>query len=131
MKSQFSNTWKSSIQPRKQRKYRYNAPVNVKRKFLSVNLAKELRAKHGARSVKIRTGDKIKVLRGNHSTKTGVVDRVDLSNLKIFVAGIEILKKDGSKAKVALNPSNLQIIELMLDDKKRKVKLTPKKVEEK
>ncbi len=131
MKSQFSNSWKSSTQPRKQRKYRYNAPSNVKRKFLAVNLAKELRAKHGARSVKIRTGDKVKVLRGNHRTKIGVVDKVDLANLKVFVSGIEIAKKDGSKAKVALNPTNLQITELKLDDKKRKDKLVPKKVEEK
>ena len=132
MKSQFSNTWNSSVQPRKQRKYRHNAPSNVKRKFLSVNLAKDLRAKYGARNVKIRTGDKIKVLRGNFSAKTGVVDRVDLTNLKVYVAGIEVSKKDGSKVKVPLNPSNLQIIDLKLDDKKRKEKfVVKKKVEDK
>lgn len=127
MKSQFSNTWNSSVQPRKQRKFRYNAPMNVKRKFLTVNLVKELREKHGARNAKIRKGDRVKVLRGNFKSKTGVVDKVDLGNLKVFVAGIELSKKDGSKAKVPLNPTNLQITELKLDDKERKKKFTPSK----
>jgi large subunit ribosomal protein L24 len=127
MKSQFSKTWNSSVQPRKQRKFRHNAPLNVKRKFLTVNLAKDLREKHNARNIKIRKGDKVKVLRGNYRTKTGTVDRIDITNLKIYVTGIEISKKDGSKAKVPLNPTNLQITELKLDDKKRKEKFTPKK----
>lgn len=132
MKSQFSSTWKSSVQPRKQRKYRFNAPENIRRKFLSVNLAKDLREKHGSRSAKIRKGDKVKVLRGNFKSKTGVVDRVDLGRLKIYIAGIEVSKRDGSKAKVPFNPTNLQITELKLDDKKRKDKFTiKKKVEEK
>lgn len=132
MKSQFSNSWKSSTQPRKQRKYRHNAPSNIRRKFLAVNLAKDLRAKHGARSAKIRSGDKVKILRGNFRSKTGAVDKVDLSNLKVFVVGIEVSKRDGSKAKVPLNPSNLQIVELKLDDKKRKDKFSvKKKVEDK
>lgn len=132
MKSQFSSTWKSSVQPRKQRKYRHNAPENIRRKFISVNLAKDLRDKHGARSAKIRKGDKVKVLRGNYKSKTGVVDKVDLGRLKIYVAGIEVSKRDGSKAKVPLNPTNLQITELKLEDKKRKNKFTiKKKAEEK
>jgi large subunit ribosomal protein L24 len=130
MKSQFSKTWNSSIQPRKQRKYRHNAPENVKRNFLTVNLAKELREKHGKRNIKVRKGDRVKVLRGTYKTKTGIVDKVELSNLKVYVVGIEISKKDGSKAKVPLNPTNLQITELKLDDKKRKDKLTPKKKSE-
>jgi len=133
MKTKFSKTWNSSVQPRKQRKYRHNAPINIKRKFLTVNLTKELRTKHGARNTQIRKGDKVKVLRGNYKSKTGIVDLVNLSKLKIYVSGIEIIKKDGSKAKAPLNPTNLQITELKLDDKRRKEKLTPikKKAEEK
>lgn len=133
MKSQFSKTWNSSVQPRKQRKFRYNAPSNIKRKFLSVNLAKDLRDKHGARSAKLRKGDKVKVLRGNFASKVGVVDRVVLDTLKVYVAGVEVSKKDGSNVKVPLNPTNLQIVELKLDDKKRKEKFTSskKKVEDK
>ena len=42
---EFSKSWVSSKKPGKQRKYRINAPLNIKRKFLSVHLSKELREK--------------------------------------------------------------------------------------
>ena len=42
MKKKFSNAWIGSKQPRKQRKYRHNAPLNVRNKFLSSHLSKEL-----------------------------------------------------------------------------------------
>ena len=42
MKKIFSKHWKSSKQPRKQRKYRAKAPLHIKRKLLNVNLSKEL-----------------------------------------------------------------------------------------
>ncbi len=38
---------------------------------------------------------------------------------KIFVQGIQIKKQDGSKVNVPLKASNLQIIDLNLEDKKR------------
>ena len=38
---------------------------------------------------------------------------------KITIEGIQVKKLDGSKVNVNLRPSNLQIIELNLEDKKR------------
>lgn len=132
MKSKFSKTWNSSVQPRKQRKYRYNAPIHVRTSFLSVNLSKPLREKYGTRNFNLRKGDKVKILRGNFKSKEGVVEQVDIKNQKVYISKIEITKKDGSKARVPQNPSNLQIIDLKLDDKKRKEKLAKfKKSEEK
>ena len=55
MKRKFSKSWKSSKQPRKQRKYSANAPLHLKRKLLSVNLSKELRKKYGKRSTSQNT----------------------------------------------------------------------------
>ena len=46
MKSIFSLSWIRSKQPRKQRKYRHNAPLHIKKKFISVNFTKELREKY-------------------------------------------------------------------------------------
>ena len=68
MKTKFAKTWISSTQPRKQRKYRYNAPLSTKRNFLSINLSKELKKKYGTRSIKPRVGDKVKVMRGTHKS---------------------------------------------------------------
>ena len=123
MKKKFSTSWKSSKQPRKQRKYLANAPLHLKKKFISINLSKELRKKHGKRNVPVRKGDIIKILRGKFKKKQGKVTEVKSKISKIIVEGIQIKKMDGSKANVKLQPSNLQIIELNLEDMKRMKKL--------
>jgi ribosomal protein uL24 len=51
MKEAFSKKWKSSKQPRKQRKYRHIAPINIVRKFLSSPLSKELKIKYNKRNI--------------------------------------------------------------------------------
>ena len=119
MKKEFSKSWKSSKQPRRQRKYRYNAPLHIKGKFMSVHLSKELREKYGKRNTAIRNGDTVKVLRGQFKGKTGKIDRVDLKKTKVYIVGIEVSKKDGTKAFCPFTPSNLIITELNLEDKKR------------
>ncbi len=124
MKTKFAKTWISSTQPRKQRKYKYNAPLDIKRTFLSVNLSKELRQRYGIRSIKPRTGDKVKVMRGTYKAKTGAIESVDVKNTKIFVTKIEHTKRDGSKSKIPIHPSNLMITEINVSDKLRKNKLT-------
>lgn len=123
MKTEFSKTWKSSTQPRKQRKYRANAKLHTKTNFLTANLSKELRKKHDKRNAKLRKGDKVKILRGNFKGKDGKVEEIDHKTLKVYITKIEITKKDGSKVRVPQNASNLQITELDLTDKKRKAKL--------
>lgn len=127
MKQKFSKTWISSVQPRKQRKYRYNAPLSIKRKFISINLSKELREKYGIRSIKPRTGDKVKIMRGSFKSKSGQIEKIDSKNTKIYVTKVELTKKDGSKSKSPIHPSNLQITELNLSDKFRKNKLVENK----
>lgn len=130
MKSKFSRTWKASVQPRKQRKYNYNAPLHVKNDLLSVNLSKELRKAYGTRNIRVRSGDKVKILRGNHKGKQGKVDTVDVKKIKVYVTGVETQKREGSKVKVPINPSNLQITELNLADKKRKQRISAKESKE-
>ncbi len=127
MKAKFVNTWNRSKQPRKQRKYRANAPLHIKRKLLSAHLSKELRKKYNKRSLSLRKGDKVRVLVGDFKGKTGVIESIDLRKEKVLVRGIEVVKKDGTKVMRPINPSNLEIIELNLDDNKRKKILERKK----
>ena len=104
---------------RKQRKYLANAPKHLKGKMFSCHLSKELRKKYGRRSFPARTKDAVKVMTGEFKGKTGKISRLDKLNMKIIIEGIQITKKDGSKANVAFDSSNLMITELNLDDKKR------------
>jgi large subunit ribosomal protein L24 len=130
MKKTYSNSWISSKQPRKQRKYRCKAPLHVKQKFLGAHLSKELRQKHGMRSLAVVTGDKVQVMRGQFRKKEGKVERIDLKEIKVYVTGIDSIKKDGSKALYPLNPSNVMILDLNLDDKKRLKQFSSGKKEE-
>lgn len=123
MKTKFSRSWKSSKQPRKQRKYRYNAPLHIKRKFMSVNLSKDLRKKYSTRNLEIRKGDTAKVMKGKFKKKTAKVSQVLLKKGKVYLDGIQVTRKDGTKVAVPFEPSNLQVLELNLDDKKRFAKL--------
>lgn len=109
------------MQTRKQRKYRYNAPLHVKQKMVHVHLSKELRSKYGIRNTQVKKGDKVKVLRGKFNKKDGKVERVNLKDSKVFVAGLEMIKKDGTKVPAAFDPSNLMITSLDTSGKKRKV----------
>jgi len=94
---------------------------------MSVNLSRELRKKYGKRNVVVRKGDSVKIMRGSYKGKSGKVLEVKTKMSGIYVEGIQIKKRDGSKANVKLRPSNLQIIELNMDDKKRNIKKESKK----
>ncbi|MBT4935775.1 50S ribosomal protein L24 [Candidatus Woesearchaeota archaeon] len=123
VKNTFSTGWKSSTQPRKQRKYVYNAPLHTKQTMVHVHLSSELKKKYGTRRVQVKKGDKVKILRGQYKKKEGKVERVNLKQGKLFITGVEFIKKDGTKIPVAFTPSNIMIIAVDLGDKKRKQKL--------
>ncbi|MCK5233909.1 MAG: 50S ribosomal protein L24 [Candidatus Aenigmarchaeota archaeon] len=127
MKSVFSKSWKSSVQPRKQRKYVYNAPAHVKGVFLSAPLSKSLRAEFGTRSVRVVKGDKIKILRGKFAGVSGDVLRVDAKKGKIFIQEASRKKVAGAEIQVPLVPSNVIIIEPETKDSKRMTAFKRKK----
>lgn len=120
MKKKFSKSWKSSKQKRKQRKYIKNAPLNIKHKFLSAHLSKELRQKYKKRSICVRKNDKVKIVRGQFKGKEGKIEKVFTKKSKVYIDNIQITKIDGTKTHYPIHPSNLIITELSLDDKKRK-----------
>ena len=131
MKKNFSPKWKSSRQRRKQRKYQANAPLHIKGKFLGSHLSKELRKKYAKRAVRVRKGDKVKIMIGQFRGKIGKISRINLKKTRINVEGIEIIKKDGSKVAYPLHPSNVMIVELNTDDKLRMKRLDANKMEAK
>ena len=119
MRQEFSSSWKSSSQTRKQRKYRYNAPLHIKHKFLSAHLSKELRKKYNKRNLPLREGDEVLVMRGAFKKKKAKVASVDLKNSRIALEGIQRAKKDGTKINVYFSSRALLIQSLGKDDKER------------
>ena len=123
MRKKFNKNWKKSKQPRKKRKYLENAPLHIKRKFLSTNLSKKLREKYNKRNIPVKKGDTVKITRGKFKGKEGKVQKVFTKLSNLTIEGIQVKKQDGSNTNVPIKTSNLQIIELNLDDKKRSKKL--------
>jgi len=120
MKAKHSTSWVASKQPRKQRKYRYNAPLHIKGKFLTAHIVKDLRDKYSLRSLRVRTGDKVRVLRGQFKGREGKVDRVDVKKCKVYVNKVDSVKKDGAtRVPYPLDASNLVIVEFDTTDKQR------------
>ncbi len=126
MRKEWSKDWKSSSQRRKQRKYIINAPLHVKRRLTRSHLSKDLRKKYQKRGFSPIKGDTVKVMRGHFKGVSGKVEIVDVKLGIVKVAGIEVSRKDGNKSLVALQPSNLMITNLNLQDKARVERLENK-----
>ncbi len=126
MKTEFSGRWQASKKPNKQRKFVYNAPLHIRGRLMASPLSKDLRKKYMKKSVRVRTGDRVKLMRGQFKGKIGVVEKVDLARYRVYVEKIEVIKKDGTKAQYPVHPSNLMIMNLNTDDKRRFGKVSGK-----
>lgn len=120
-----------STQPRKQRKMLYQAPSHERYKHFSAALSSSLKTSHNMRSVPVRVGDTVRVMRGDRKGIEGKVTRVDKKNYKIFVEGITREKVDGTTTLVPIHPSKVMITSLNLDDKWRRESLKTEAVAEK
>ena len=106
--------------PSKQRKRLYTAPLHIRYKLLAAPLASELREKYGFRSLPVRVGDKVQVLRGDFKGFEGKVLNVNRKKFRITIEGITREKVDGTTINVPIHPSKVMITELNLDDKWRR-----------
>jgi len=121
MKKSWSSKWKGSSQRRKQRKYRHNAPLHVKHKFMGSNLSPELRKRFGKRSMPVRKGDEVEIMRGNSKGVKGTVERVSLKSCAVYLEGLNVKKVDGSEVLKPVQPSNMRILSMNMDDKARQM----------
>lgn len=116
-----------SSKPRKQRKFLYKAPLHIRRKMLSGHLSKELRQKYNRRSMPLRKGDEVEVMRGQYTKKRGKISKVNYKKYKVYIEGITRKTTVGTEKLVAFHSSNLKIVDLNLSDKKR-MKVIDRKV---
>jgi len=108
-----------SKKARKQRKFLYNAPLHLRRKMISAHLSKELREQYKRRSLPLRKGDEVKVMRGEFKGTVGKVVKVDTKKYKVYIDNVKKKRSVGTEYLVPISPSNLMIIKLNLDDKYR------------
>jgi large subunit ribosomal protein L24 len=113
--------------PSKQRKRLFQAPNHIRYKHFAALLSPELRKSYGSKSLPVRSGDTVRVMRGDHKGFEGKIARVDRGKFRIYVEGLTREKVDGSTVFVPIHPSKVMITKLNLDDKWRKKILERKK----
>jgi large subunit ribosomal protein L24 len=124
-------TTKRVKNPRKQRKMVFNAPAHRRHKMMAAPLSTELAASKGAKTMPVRKGDTIRIMRGDNKGFEGKVSRVDLKAYRIYIEGLTREKVDGTNIFLPVHPSKVQIRNLTLDDNRRKAILQRKATPEK
>ncbi len=111
-----------SAKPRKQRKFRFTAPMHEKQNFVNAHISKELSAKLGIkrRSIEVRKGDTVKIMAGDNRGKSGKVMDVDLRTGKIRIDGVIRKNSKNKDLQIPIHASSVYILDLDLSDKLRK-----------
>jgi len=115
----------ASSLPRKQRKGRAHAPLHIRHRMIACHLDRALRNEYSTRSVPVKKGDTVKILRGSEGIKgmEAKVANVDLKHLTLTLEGVTIGKADSTQKARPIQPSNCVITKLDMSDPKRKEKL--------
>jgi large subunit ribosomal protein L24 len=106
--------------PRTNRKKLFQAPGHQRHRQFSAPLSPDLKKRHGTNSFPAKTGDTVRVLRGDRAGFEGKIIKVNRKKYRILVEGITREKVDGTAIPIPIHPSKVMIINLNLDDKWRR-----------
>ena len=94
--------------------------------MLSAGLSDDLTSRHKVRHIPIRTGDSVRIMRGEFAGLEGKVERVEYPTGRIFVEGMTREKAAGTSSKLPVHSSKVMITNLNLSDKWRSGLLSEK-----
>lgn len=106
--------------PRTNRKKLFQAPGHQRHRQFSAPLSPDLKKEHGTNSFPTKTGDTIRVMRGDRAGFEGKITKVDRKKYRILVEGVTREKVDGTAIPIPIHPSKVMITNLNLDDKWRR-----------
>src|ERR687889_2240731 len=96
-----------------------HVPKHVRDAMICSSLADNLREQYTRKSVRVKKGDNVRVMRGEYSGIEGKIEKVNTQRGTLAIEGIQREKVRGGNVKVHIHASNVKIIGLNLDDKKR------------
>ncbi|MEM2920700.1 MAG: 50S ribosomal protein L24 [Candidatus Bathyarchaeia archaeon] len=109
----------NSSKPSAQRKMWYNMPKHISKKKVTAHLNSELRSRYGRRSISVRRGDRVVILKGDFRGVEGEVMRVDRGKGRLFIEGASRENARGERVLAPISPSNVIVVKLYEDDKRR------------
>ena len=86
-----------SGQRRKARKAHFTAPSHLRRKIMSCHLSKDLKTKYDVRSIPVRKGDVVKIVRGSQKGRDGKVTAVYRKKWCLHVEKVQRDKTNGKQ----------------------------------
>ena len=110
---------KGSKKPKKQRKQMLASSLKERKRFLKAHVSKELKKELGKRSVTVKKGDTVKVMRGEHRKASGKVIGIDSKAFRVFIEGLKVKKSDGTEKPLGIQASNVMITDIDRNDEKR------------
>ncbi len=114
-----------SAQPRRQRRFRFNAELHQRQHFVHAHIDEALKKKLGIKrnTVQISKGDSVKVVSGSKKGTTGKVTKVNLRKGRVLIDSLMRKNAKGKESGVPISVSNVYITDLVLTDKIRAAKL--------
>jgi large subunit ribosomal protein L24 len=110
-------------QPTKQRNQTERASLHEKHDQVRATLSADLREEYGQRNVRVNQGDTAEVMRGDHAGEEGEVVTVDLKGGVVHIEDVTQETADGEEVPFPLEPSNVRVTSLDLDDDLRRERL--------
>ncbi|MBD3404886.1 MAG: 50S ribosomal protein L24 [Candidatus Lokiarchaeota archaeon] len=111
----------SSKSPRKQRRFLHKSSIHEHKKLLRCRLDEFLREEYGMRSLTVKKGDLVRVMRGQFRETEGKIVRIDYSKALVYLDNATTTKADGKEVQIPIHPSNLMLVKLELDDDRRAI----------
>jgi large subunit ribosomal protein L24 len=111
----------SSKSPGKQRRRIYKSPIHSHKKMLKCRLDEFLQEEYGLRSLVVKKGDLVRVMRGQFRDTEGKVVRVDYGAIRVYLESATTTKADGKEAQIPVHPSNIMLVKLELDDDRKRI----------
>lgn len=100
--------------------------LHEKKKHMSVALSKDLRIQVKKRSLGVRKGDEVRIIKGKFKKTQGTVTRVDVKSMKVYIDTAVVKKKSGGQVQVPIPASSMRITKLTAVDKDRQKLLQTK-----
>ena len=89
-------------------------------KASSVHLSRELRSKYGFRSLPIRAGDRVLIIRGDYKGVEGDVSRVDRAKGRVYVSGVYRENARGEQRLIPIPLSSVILVKIEDKDEWRR-----------
>jgi large subunit ribosomal protein L24 len=95
--------------------------MHERKNLLKCRLDEFLQEEHGLRSLVIKKGDLVRIMRGQFRDTESKVTSVSYKKGVVYLDNTTITKADGKETAVPIHPSNLMLVKLEMDEERQTI----------